>query len=57
MLRGNSLEGGESQEQVAQRGCECPILGGVKGQVGWGPGQPDNLIKLPHKRTLYVPPL
>jgi len=23
------------------RGCGCPIPGGVQGQVGWGPGQPD----------------
>jgi len=28
-------------EQAAQRGCECPISGGVQGQVGWDPGQPD----------------
>ena len=26
-------------EQAALRGCGCPILGGVQGQVGWGPGQ------------------
>ena len=26
-------------EQAAQRGCGCPILGAVQGQVGWGPGQ------------------
>ena len=26
-------------EQAAQRGCGCPISGGVQGQVGWGPGQ------------------
>ena len=25
---------------VAQRGCGCPVPGGVQGQVGWGPGQP-----------------
>jgi len=25
---------------AAQRGCACPISGGVQGQVGWGPGQP-----------------
>jgi len=25
---------------AAQRGCGCPIPGGVQGQVGWGPGQP-----------------
>ena len=27
-------------EQAAQRGCGCPIPGGVQGQAGWGPGQP-----------------
>ena len=26
--------------QAAQRGCGCPIPGGVQGQDGWGPGQP-----------------
>ena len=26
--------------QAAQRGCGCPIPGGVQGQIGWGPGQP-----------------
>jgi len=31
---------GEVLEQAAQRGCGCPIPGGVQGQVGWGPGQP-----------------
>ena len=30
----------EVLEQAAQRGCGCPIPGGVQGQVGWGPGQP-----------------
>ena len=25
---------------LAQRGCGCPIPGGVQGQVGRGPGQP-----------------
>lgn len=24
-----------------QRGCGCPIPGGIQGQVGWGPGQPE----------------
>ena len=23
----------------AQKGCGCPVPGGVQGQVGWGPGQ------------------
>ena len=33
-------EGGEAQEQVAQRGCGWPIPGSVQGQVGWGFEQP-----------------
>ena len=33
-------EGGEALEQAAQRGCGCPVPGGVQGQVGWNPGQP-----------------
>ena len=28
-------------EQVAQQGYGCPISGGIQGQVGWVPGQPD----------------
>jgi len=32
-------ESGEVLERAAQRGCGCPIPGGVQGQVGWGPGQ------------------
>jgi len=31
---------GMGHPQAAQRGCGCPIPGGVKDQVGWGPGQP-----------------
>jgi len=31
-------ESGEVLEQAAQRGCGCPIPGGIQGQVGWGPG-------------------
>jgi len=27
-------------DQAAQRGCRCPIPGGVQGQVGWDPGKP-----------------
>ena len=27
-------------EQVAQRGCGCPLPGSVEGQVGWGFEQP-----------------
>ena len=33
-------ESGEVLEQAAQRGCGCPIPGGVQGHVGWGSGQP-----------------
>jgi len=33
-------ESGEVLEQAAQRGCGCPIPGGIQGQVGWSPGQP-----------------
>ena len=33
-------EGGEALEQVAQRGCGCPIPGRVQGQVGWVFEQP-----------------
>ena len=41
-VRGEVLyqESGEVLEQAAQRGCGCPVLGGVQGQIGWGPGQP-----------------
>jgi len=31
---------GEVLEQAAQRGCGCPVPGGVQGQVGWSPVQP-----------------
>ena len=33
-------------EQAAQRGWECPIPGGVQGQVEWGPGQPGLVINV-----------
>ena len=28
-------ESGDVLEQADQRGCGCPIPGGVQGQVGW----------------------
>jgi len=31
-------------EQVAQRGCECSIPGGVWGQAAWGLGQSDLVL-------------
>ena len=30
----------------SQRGCGCPISGGVQGQVGWGPGQPGLVLNV-----------
>jgi len=30
--------------QAARRRCGCPVPGGVQGQVGWGPGQPDLVL-------------
>jgi len=34
------------QEWAAQRGCACPVPGGVEGQVGWGPGQPGLVLNV-----------
>jgi len=31
-------ECGEALARAAQKSCECPVPGGVQGQVGWGPG-------------------
>ena len=39
-------ESGEVLAQAAQRGCGCPIPGGVQGQVGWGPGQPGLVLNV-----------
>jgi len=36
MLGRNSL-----LEQVAQRGCGCPLPGSIQDQAGWGFEQPD----------------
>jgi len=33
-------EGGEAQEQVAQRSCGCLLPESVQGQVGWGSEPP-----------------
>ena len=32
--------GGETLEQVAQQGCECPDPGNIEGQAGWHFEQP-----------------
>lgn len=34
-------------EQVSQRYSMCAILGGIQGQVGWDPGQPDLVVSRP----------
>jgi len=34
-------QGGEALAQAAQRSCGGSIPGCVRGQAGWGPGQPD----------------
>jgi len=33
------LEGGETLENVAQKGYVCPACEGIHGQVEWDPGQ------------------
>ena len=33
-------ECGETLEQVAQKGCECPLPGSIQGQAGWDFEQP-----------------
>ncbi|KAK4826809.1 LOW QUALITY PROTEIN: hypothetical protein QYF61_011617 [Mycteria americana] len=42
-----SFESGEALDQVAQRSCECPIIGSVQGQVGWSFEQPDLVGDVP----------
>ena len=39
-------ESGEVLKQPAQKGCGCPVPGGIQGQVGWGPGQPGLLLDM-----------
>jgi len=34
-------------EHIAQRGCGCPIPGGVYGQAGWSPEQSDLVVGSP----------
>jgi len=40
-------KGGETVEQVAQRGSGGPISGNIQGQVGWGSDQPDLVEDIP----------
>ena len=39
-------ESGKVLEQAAQRGCECPVPGGVQGQVEWGPRRPGLVLNV-----------
>ena len=39
-------ESGEVLEQAAQRGCGCPVPGGVQGQVRWSLGQPGLVLDM-----------
>jgi len=34
----------DTLEQVVQRGCGCPIPGGIQGQAGCGSGQPGLVV-------------
>ena len=38
---------------ILSQGCVCPILEGVQGQVGWGPGQPDLVLDLAVGKPAY----
>ena len=39
--------GGETLEQVAQRGGKCPIPGNIQGEVGQSSEQPDLVVDVP----------
>jgi len=41
LVRNSLLRGQWGSGTAAQRSCGCSIPGGVQGQVGWGPGQPE----------------
>ena len=44
IMRKFFTQGGDALEQVAQRGCGCPIPGGIQGQAGCGSGQPGLVV-------------
>ena len=37
----------QSQEEIDQRGCGCPIPGDIPSQYGWDPGHPDLVFGSP----------
>jgi len=46
---------GETLEQLAQRGGQCPIPGNIPGQAGWGSEQPDPVEDVPaHCRGVWL---
>jgi len=45
--RRTRCEGGKTLEQIAWRGCECPLHGSIQGQAGWGFGQPGLVGSVP----------
>jgi len=48
-------EGHDVLDQVALRGCGCPIPGGIQGQAGCGSGQPGLVVGDPaHSRGLKL---
>ena len=48
-------EGGDALEQVAQRGCGCPISGCIQGQAGCGSGQRGLVVDNPaHSRGVQA---
>jgi len=48
-------EGGETLEQVAQRGRRCHILGSIQRQVGRGSEQPDLVEAIPAHCRAFGP--
>ena len=52
---GTTSEGGDALEQVVQRSCRCPIPEGVQSYIGWGPGQPNLVAKLPYMILRFLP--
>ena len=46
-LNWKRAEVAETQEQVAQRVCECPLIGNIQSQAGWGFGQLGLVVSVP----------
>jgi len=49
-------EGDEALQLVAEKGCGCPIPGGIQGHTGCGSGQPGLVVVDPaHNRGVETP--